>query len=272
MLHNNRRRAPRSQREISRRSGSAARMARFAGNGVFVLLGLAVLGVIAALSLAVAHQPTSTATGRSAPDGAAASTQAALAGQAVWIPLHSTAPADILAAARHSTLLAQQRTDGSDHVTDVSRLGTPVLVQPLWPETLNHVPLADFYIVPILNAHGDATDAAELELNASHTAIHVVAIVTYATAHPQGAVAVKSAQAALATVSARARVPLRASAQPRLVYFPLDAQAQQTGQLVWNSGGEFPGDPVWLVPGADGHDRIVGNDGALYLSTQIPRS
>ncbi len=78
--------------------------------------------------------------------------------------------------------------DAGDHAHDLSRLGTPVFVRTLqlagngriWP---------DYYVVPILDANGAATDAAELELNPAHTAIHVVAIATYAQPHAAGVIA-----------------------------------------------------------------------------------
>jgi len=63
---------------------------------------------------------------------------------------------------------------------------------------------------------------------------------------------------------------VRAGAQPRLVYFPMDAQAQVMGEVVWKAGGEFPGDPLWLVPAADGRDYVVGANGAVYTIGQLP--
>jgi len=190
-----------------------------------------------------------------------------------WIALRSTAPSDIIAAARSSTLFREQRSGTGDHMQDLSRLGTPVLVQPLQPSATlggQTVVYPDFYVLPILNAAAATTDAAELELNPAHTAIHAIALVTYTQPRPQGRIALLQARDALANVAARAHVSPRAGSQPRLVYLPLDAQAQAMGQLVWKAGGELPADPLWLVPGADGQEHLAGNDGNVYLPSQVP--
>lgn len=64
----------------------------------------------------------------------------------------------------------------------------------------------------------------------------------------------------------------RSGTRAELVYFPLDAQQQQTGELGWTSGGQFPADPFWLIDGADGQEHFVGSDGTVYYSNQIPPS
>lgn len=258
-------------RHANRRTSPAAYVSQLVGNGIFLLLGLSVLGLVAVLGITVAHLPTSAASGSTARARAAGPTRApAGSGQLVWIPLRSTAPADLISAARQSTLFTQNRSSTGDHVTDLTRLGTPVFVRPLHQETSTHTPLPDFYVLPILNAQGETADAAELELNPAHTAIHVIAIVTYAQPHPMATIPQVTAESAITSAEAQHHVHLRSGTQAQLVYFPLDAQQQQTGKLVWKSGGEFPADPVWLVPGSDGQDHIAGNDGTVYYSSQIP--
>jgi hypothetical protein len=128
----------------------------------------------------------------------------------------------------------------------------------------------DFYVVPILDSTGAATDAAELSLNPSHTAIQVIAIVTYSQPHAQGAIARMTASSAVASVASQQHSALRSGAAPWLVYFPADAAAQETGQVTWTGGGEYPADPIWLVPGADGRDHVVGVDGRVYSPAQLP--
>lgn len=248
---------------------SSSYVSRVLGNAVFVLLGLSILGLIATLSLTRAQFPAGSAASHANSDTSAADTSVP-ADQGVWIAIRSTATADLIAAARQSSLFAENRSGSSDYVTDLSRLGTPVFVRPLRRVSSAHGNLPDFYVIPILNARGETTDAAELELNPAHTAIHVIAIVTYAQPHPLGAIPQLTPQAAATSLEAHHHVKLRSGAQAQLVYFPLDAELQQTGKLVWTSGGEFPADPVWLIPGADGQDHIVGDDGAVYLSSQIP--
>jgi hypothetical protein len=241
------------------------------GSFAFGLLALAVCGLVAAIALISGHLPTSAASGALQPCSAADVSDCSA--DAVWLPLRSTAPGDIIAAARGSALFREKRVGSGDLVHDLSRLGTPVLVQPLRPSAVvdgQPVIYPDFYVIPILNAAGATSDAAELELNAPHTAVHVIALVTYTQPRPQGQVAFLQAPVALATVATRSHVALRAGTQPRLVYISLDAQAQVTGQLVWTAGGEFPADPLWLVPGTDGQDYLVGDDGNVYLPSQVP--
>lgn len=184
------------------------------------------------------------------------------------MPLKSTAAGDVVAAARQSALFRNHQTAG-DGAHDLSHLGAPVFVRALRPAGMDVSDAPDFYVIPVLDTTGATTDAAELELNPQHTAIHVIAIVSYNTPRPSGAIAQMRAEDAIA-LAARANVaPLRA-APPALVYFPADATAQQTGQIVWRAGGEFPADPLWLVTGGDGRSRVIGEDGAIYTLDQLP--
>lgn len=241
------------------------------GNAVFVLLGLSVLGLVVVLGFTLSQLPSGSAASRPQGDISAANASAP-DDQGIWIPIRSTAAADLIAAARQSSLFTQNRSEAGDHVADLSRLGTPVFVRPLRRISSVQGTLPDFYVIPILNAQGDTTDAAELEMNPPHSAIHVIAIVTYAQPRPSGAIAQLTPQAAMASVETRHHAKQRSGTQAQLVYFPLDAEEQQTGKLVWTSGGEFPADPVWLIQGSDGKDHIAGNDGAVYFSSQIPES
>jgi hypothetical protein len=249
------------RRRHMRATGRSSGAAHIIGNAVFVLLGLSALGLIAVLGVTLAQLPAGSAAQAPAPGD-----------KGIWIPIRSSRAADLLAAARQSTLFTQNRSEAGDHVADLSRLGTPVFVHPLRRVSSTHETLPDFYVIPILNARGETTDAAELELNPAHSAIHVIAIVTYTQPRPSGTIAQVTPQAAVASVATRHHATQRSGAQPQLVYFPLDAEQQQTGKLVWTSGGESPADPVWLIQGSDGQDHIAGNDGAVYFSSQIPLS
>jgi hypothetical protein len=39
---------------------------------------------------------------------------------------------------------------------------------------------------------------------------------------------------------------------------------------MWPGGGEFPADPIWLMPGTDGRHYLVGDDGRTYAPEQLP--
>lgn len=235
------------------------------GNASFLLLGLAVIAVVGALAAGCQPSPGSGAKPGSTPAASATPTTQAESGE--WIALRSTAAADILAAARQSSLFRGDQSESGDHA-DLSRLGAPVFVRAIQPPGAPAGLYPDFYVVPVLDASGAATDAAELELNPTHTAIQVIAIVTYSQPHADGAIASLTASAAIAAVSAQQHSAPRAGTSPQLVYFPADPTAQQTG--AWTGGGAFPADPIWLVPGADGHDHLVGDDGRVYDPEQLP--
>lgn len=256
----------------------------------YLLIAAGAVGVVllaAAVVLALAHRAPTTHARRGALDtpspaaptvptaqpACAAGYAACQAPNGAWIPLRSQSAADVRAAAAASPLFALHRSQAAaGQGDDLSRLGTPVLVRALQPPTSpsGGARLPDFYVLPVLDAAGNATAAAELELDDAHAAVHVIAIVTYAQPRPRGIVPALSAQAAAQAASAQARVALAAGSQPTLVYFPGDAAAQETGASTWAGGGEFPADPIWLVHGADGQDRVVGTDGKVYAPSQLP--
>jgi hypothetical protein len=66
---------------------------------------------------------------------------------------------------------------------------------------------------------------------------------------------------------AQSHVRLESGARPYLIYAPIDYAAVATGK--WNGGGAW-GTPLWLVPGADGQNRVVADDGKVYLPAQLP--
>ncbi len=227
------------------------------------LLGLAVLALLAVSVVALAG--TLILTARTAPVSLA-SGQAATPSDDGWVPLRSTVPADVLAAARRGPLL-EQSTDAAGNSLDLSRLGTPVLVYGLAARSGAKLP--DAFVIPTLDRFGRATQAAEAELNAAHTALHVTAVVTFTRPRP-AAIATLGAASAVAQVNRQRHTVLRSGAAPELVYFPVDAQGQVVGAVVWRAGGEYPADPIWRVPGADGRDYFVGTNGAVYSLDQLP--
>lgn len=246
-------------RRQERRKGKAQRVAKaLLGNLVYIFLGGAVLLFVVALVSAAQHIPSS----------AASDTSATTSYSSGWIPLTSSSSSAIIAAARKSELFNVNRKGNGDFLKDLSHLETPILVKAL--QAPGSVVMPDYYIIPIDNAAGKMVGAAELELNASHTSVQVTSIVTYTSAHPHGQVSHVAKSAALTDLSAQRGVALRSGVQPQLVYIPIDAAELETGQVVWNGGGTSPTDPVWLIPGADGQNHIVGADGHAYNISSVP--
>ena len=253
-----------------RRGAARGRLTQIVGHAVFLLLALAVVGLL--VSVAYLARSTSAMLMTGTTGATSQSTMAPSASGNGWIPLHSQAPGDIIAAARQSALFHESRADAGDHMRDLSRLGRPVYVQALRPTGVTAADVPDFYILPILSQAGAATDAAELALNPAHTAIQVIAIVTYTAPRPDGAVAALQADQAVHAVATQRQEAAQAIKQPSLVYFPMDPawQTSQTGQPAWTAGGALPADPIWLTTATDGNQYLVGNDGRLYTMNQLP--
>lgn len=254
------------------------------GNVAFLVLGAAVLTAMVAIGAASQSVATASASGAGGPSVGAPAHAGngpskptcgdtglpACAATPRWIKLHSEAPGDIVAAARQSPLFTVDRSGNGDYVKDLSHLGTPQLVRALHAATGPAMP--DFYVVPVDDGAGNTVAAAELQLDAGHGSVLVTAIVTYTKPHAHDALARVDQAAAVSAVAAQHHTALRAGARPELVYFPVDAAAQQTGQIKWVSGGEYPADPLWLVPGADGQDHVVGADGHVFSTAELPIS
>lgn len=250
-----------------RRVAAHGRQTQVVGYAAFLLLALAVVGLL----LSAAHLARNTSA-MNMTGATIQSTRAPSASGDGWIPLHSQAPGDIIAAARQSALFHESRADAGDHIRNLSRLGRPVYVQALRPTGVTAAEAPDFYILPILSQAGAATDAAELALNPAHTAVQVIAIVTYTAPRPDGSVAALQADQAVRAVASQRQEAAQAIKQPSLAYFPMDPawQTSQTGQPAWTAGGALPADPLWLTTATDGKQYLVGNDGRLYTMSELP--
>jgi hypothetical protein len=249
-------------------------------NLAFVVLTSSILLTMGAIGIVGKHAPLASASG----NGGTATPESyrngviqatcGMAGLPAYpaiehrIHLRSQSPTDIIAAARQSPLFRVDRSGKGDYLKDISQLGRPQLVQAL--HGVGKIVAPDFYVIPIFDGAGATVAAAELELDANHTTIDVVAIVTYKQPYAHDMLTHTSAEAAARSVQAQRRIGWRASAQPRLVYIPFDPVARQTGRIVWTAGGGSPAEPVWAVPGTDGRDYIVGIDDHVYAMSDLP--
>lgn len=185
-----------------------------------------------------------------------------------WIPLRSTSAADILAAAKKSTLLCLPAPGLGDSPGPLTNLGTPILVLGL--HTARYPDTADYYEIPNLDAKGQTTDIVTAALNPAHTAIHVASITEPEHPLPNGTIAHQSVSNAVAALDQQRGISICAGTAPVLVYIPIDAALLETGQVTWIGGGGGPMDPVWLMHGANGIDYVYGSDGKVYALSEIP--
>ena len=225
----------------------------------YVLLALAVILFAIVVVAAVRHGSTSTDTS----DAAAATADAGNG----WIPITSDTPDAIIAAAHKTTMFNVNRSDGGDYL-DISHLEAPILVRALPAVGSDSMP--DYYVIPIDDTSGAIVGAAELALNSTHTAIQLTSIITYSEPRPHGQMPHMGISVAESILSTQSHTTLRSGTQPQLVYVPIDAGALESGEVTWNGGGLYPADPVWLIPGADGQNHLVGTDGHAYEMSSVP--
>jgi len=256
-----------AQRE-ERRKQRISRTARsMVGNLAYVLLAGAIVFFAVVVIVATRRPPADPAS--AAISNAAATRIAATANTGSgWIQLASDTPGAVIAAARKTTLFTMDRSGNGDYLKDLSHLENPVLVLALHPA--GSIVMPDYYIIPIDDKSGVIVGAAELALNPTHTAIQLTSIITYSSPRPHGQMAHVGMSAAQADVAGQQHVAMKSGAQPQLVYVPIDAGALETGQVTWTGGGLYPADPIWMIPGADGQDHIVGTDGHAYSMSSVP--
>jgi len=274
----------RRHRPTSPRAQARVRVGRYLRKGLakasFVALGGTILCVMLAIAMFSSGQSPALASGTGQgtppPGGRQGTIQTTCGGTGLpacapiegWIPLHSPSGADIIAAAKKSTLFHVDRTGKGDFLKDISHLGVPQLVQALHVAGKANAP--DFYVIPIEDASsGQTVGSAELQLNTAHTAVEVVAIITYIKPYAANSITWMTPAAAVAAVQAQHHVGLNSGAKPRLVYIPGDTAAQPTGTAHWVVS-QSPAEPDWAVPGADGQDHIVDANGHAHLPSELP--
>lgn len=180
-----------------------------------------------------------------------------------WIPFTSTSPSALLTAMKQTWIFQIDLNDGGDHVQDLSHLGTPFLVRGLGSAGKT---LPDYYVLPIMTATWFITDVGLFVVNGPHTALHFVSTTSHDGHYP---IVRQTANAAVTALQRQRHMTLKEAAKPYLVYLDINIVNIETGQIVWNAGGD-PTEPVWLLPGADGKNYIFGNDGKVYAQSEIP--
>ncbi len=189
-----------------------------------------------------------------------------------WIPLSADTPAAVLAVFKQSEMYSAAQTSSTtgvgDAQYDLSRPETPLFVREL--RVPGSMVLPDMYIIPFDTANGAVGYLMLCNVNATHTAIEVNEVMAAGTKNgapvPHDGLVYLSASAAEGVLYAQRHVRLMPRKQPYLVYTPLDPMTAAS----WTGTGRDGFRPLWLVPGADGHDYVIGNDGKAYLPSQIP--
>ncbi len=193
-----------------------------------------------------------------------------------WIHINSTAPGDVLAAVRSSSLY-QEADAAQSPLGDALRndaLGAPVLVHAFHPAPGQ----TDVWVVPVHPSAGGSPQTVALldfAYDAANSRIRALSVAgpfvpsdpEYGKPFPQ--ISVEHARAALLAARGSA---VASSAAPELIYFPADLARIASGSRPtgWTAGGQFPDLAVWRIAGADGQDYIVGTDGKALAASALP--
>lgn len=229
---------------------------------------------VVALMISACAGATSTTTHMATPPAAAPTWTSPPAATSAtgsdWIPLRSTSPADVIAAARDLLPTYYQGGD-SFNITKTSPTGTPVLVLALRDSDFSLAP--DCYVVPILTNSGAPVADVTLELNPSHSAFRFGGI-SSGGSRPQGIIWQHSAAQAASALDSQRHVALMSGFTPALVYWPVNAVHFETGEITWNGGSLGPTTPAWLLRGDNGQYYIMANDraddGHIYSLSEMP--
>ena len=189
-----------------------------------------------------------------------------------WIPISADTPAAVLAVFKQSGMYSAAQsgitTGVGDAPYDLSRPETPLFVREL--RVPGSIVMPDMYIIPFDTASGAVGYLMLCNVNATHTAIEVNEVMGAGTKDgapvPHDGLVYLSVSAAEGVLYAQRHVRPMPGKQPYLVYTPLDPMRAMN----WTGTGRDGFRPLWLVPGADGRDYVIGNDGNAYLPSQVP--
>jgi hypothetical protein len=203
-------------------------------------------------------------------------------GPGEWISLPSTSSADVLTAARATTLYREVAAHPETllgQAVHAGSLGTPQLVHVFHP-----LPgMYDVWVIPLMQSNVPGLSAAgphvvgmlDLDYDVKHSRVRAVSFAgpfqlgepAYGRPFPQ-----QAQQTAAAAFTSATHARMAVNVRPELVYFPadLDAIAGIHAKVHWTAGGQFPDLAVWHVRSADGHDFIVGLDDQVYPAAQLP--
>jgi hypothetical protein len=147
-------------------------------------------------------------------------------------------------------------------------LGQPALVKPYVENTM----MDEVWVIPVVAGSGYPSALLEFVYDPAHNRIRAASFdavgngMFYAS-HPFPFV---DATQAAAVVQQVRKTSVMVGQTPELIYFPTDHQAVLAGKTTWTGGGETVIDPIWRVPGADGHYSYVAHSQQVYSAGEIP--
>jgi hypothetical protein len=188
-----------------------------------------------------------------------------------WVSLRSESPADVLAAAESTTMFQSALTDADPIGVALrkGKLGQPALVKPYRDGTT----MDTEWVIPVVSSSEAPGALLEFVYDRPHQRLRAASFIGVGSgmfygSHPFPFIDSIGAS----TVVRQARnVSTMAGQAAELVYFPTDHAAVLTGQSPpWTSGGDSVSDPMWRVPGGDGHWYYVTHDKQVHLASEFP--
>jgi hypothetical protein len=202
-----------------------------------------------------------------------------------WIPLSSTSPSDVIAAATASPLYQTASVSSQTRLGQAiqhGHLGTPQLVRAY------HSPGSyDVWVIPLLQGSGGATDTSasvvalfDLEYDQAHQRVRATSFSgpfvagdpEYGQPFPLISAQVASARFHSYAQSSHIQAPETADMRPQLMYFaaPLSMMTGPHPKIIWHGGGQFPDLAIWRLSDSAGKDYFAGINGEMYTGAQLP--
>jgi len=188
-----------------------------------------------------------------------------------WVPITGETPrAAADAISRSSMFGALQGQVG--HLS----LDTPALVHLLLSRGGSDYWTSDHWVVSARNDAGVQIGLFDYVYDRAHQRIRFANYGYISANDPRygHAFPYSTAASAIQRLQVERKVSPRASSAPLLVYFPPDPRvlgpAGNQAPIPWSGGGEYPTDPMWMVPGADGRTYFVGKDSHVHNQSELP--
>jgi hypothetical protein len=181
-----------------------------------------------------------------------------------WIPLASTSPADLVAAARDTLPRTFEGGDSFD-ITAASPAGTPAVVWELRNSEFSQS--TDLIVVPFQQGGGYVD--VMLALNSTHTGFRPAEEFAGGVL-PHGEIWKYTSAQAISALSAQRHVAKAAGFVPILVYWTVNFSDVQSGAVTWDVSSLGPKNPVWMLRGANGVYYILANNERIYALSEMP--
>lgn len=186
-----------------------------------------------------------------------------------WIAAPDSSPSAM------KRILAQAPTFSRDPAF-VPAPGTPVLVHPFGMHTGYDFNDCPHWLLPEYDPAGHLVEIADYVYDYPHKRVRFANAGEIMPNEPRyrNPYPYLLAEQAEALLKRTRGVDTRGDPAPELVFLPLDmGLPEQPGPAAhWQGGGATPGDPVWLLAGADGQDYVIGTDRHVYTLHDIPLS